>query len=67
MMLPGVSRIDRIPFSAKMIKLFLEIGFQEEFPEMTNKISSLLDDLLEKALEETEDTGKCCVKVPGGG
>ena len=66
MILPGVSRKDRIPFSGRMIKLFLEIGFQEEYPEIANEIGSLVDDLVEQALEETEDNGKCCAKFPGG-
>ena len=67
MKLPGVSRRDRIPFSGKMIKLFLEIAFQEEYTEITNEISALVDDLVEQALEETEDSGKCCTMAPGGG
>ena len=50
-----------------MIKLFLELGFQEEYAEMSSEISSLVDDLVEQALEETKDTGKCCTTFPGGG
>ena len=65
--LPGVSRKDRIPFSGRMIKIFLKIGFQEEYTEITSEIGSLVDDLVELSLEDTEDNGKCDISTPGGG
>ena len=67
MILPGVTRKDRIAFSGRMIKLFLEMGFQEEYAEIANEIGSLVDDLVEQALDETEDSGKCDSEVPGCG
>ena len=49
-----------------MIKLFLEIGFQEEYAEMAKEIDSLVDHLVEQAMENTEDTEKSCANFPGG-
>ncbi len=67
MILPGVTRKDRIAFSGRMIKLFLEMGFQEEYAEIANEIGSLVDDLVEQALDETEDSGNGDSEVPGCG
>ena len=67
MILPGVTRKDRIAFSGKMIKLFLKEGFQEESAEKANEIGSLVDDLVAQALDETEDAGTCDSEVPGCG
>ncbi|MCK5115387.1 MAG: hypothetical protein KAR44_02230 [Candidatus Aegiribacteria sp.] len=50
-----------------MIKLFLEIGFEEEYAEIADEIGSLVDNLVEQALEETECPGKCDPTAPGGG
>ena len=63
MILPGVPREQRIPFSGKMMKLFLEIGFMDDLPELSEELEKRIDDLVGQAMtaEEAETAA-----APGG-
>jgi hypothetical protein len=62
MMLPGVPREERIRFTARMTRLLLDLGFQDEFPEEVMEIVELIEDLAEMALE----SDKVPDMTPGG-
>ena len=51
MMLPGVPREERIPFTVRMTRLLLELGFQDEFPDQAAEIGEMIEDLAEMALQ----------------
>ena len=48
-----------------MIRLFLELGFQDEASELTSEIADRVDDLVE-ALKETSPEDGETAKPPGG-
>lgn len=64
MMLPGVAREKRVPFTAELVKLLLKKGFQEEFAEEAYAVAALMDNVLKKAEEPTENPeGAACRKA----
>lgn len=62
MMLPGVPREERIHFTARMTRLLLDLGFQDEFPDEVMEIIELIEDLAELALQ----SDKVPETAPGG-
>lgn len=64
MLLPGVPREESVPFTRDMISLFLDIVFEDDFPEEVMKIREIVEKLAADAMESNEGTG--CAEAPGG-
>lgn len=54
MILPGVPRETRVRFAAKMVKLILNLSFQQEFQKEAETITTLIDEMALKAQEQEE-------------